>query len=73
MLPPVILSRLDGPGAATQRALQHLTTTHESRKLAGYAQVGREGGRIPVSARAALLSCGVHTRQPRSAHCRPLL
>ncbi|EFJ51855.1 hypothetical protein VOLCADRAFT_103347 [Volvox carteri f. nagariensis] len=38
MLPPVILSRLDGPEAATQRALQHLTTTHESRKLAAYAQ-----------------------------------
>ncbi|GLC76668.1 hypothetical protein PLESTF_001815100 [Pleodorina starrii] len=38
MLPPVILSRLDGPAAASQRALQHLSTTHDSRKLSGYAQ-----------------------------------
>ncbi|GLI63555.1 hypothetical protein VaNZ11_006408 [Volvox africanus] len=38
MLPPVILSRLDGSAAATQRALQHLSTTHESRKLVAYAQ-----------------------------------
>ncbi len=42
MLPPVILSQL-GQGAATARAkmMEHLTLTHESRKLAGFAEVGR--------------------------------
>ncbi|KAG2496733.1 hypothetical protein HYH03_005144 [Edaphochlamys debaryana] len=38
MLPPVILAKLDGPAAATERALSHLGTTHDSRKLAGYAE-----------------------------------
>ncbi|GFR43448.1 hypothetical protein Agub_g4531, partial [Astrephomene gubernaculifera] len=38
MLPPVVLSRLDGVSAARQRALSHLGTTHDSRKLAAYAE-----------------------------------
>eukprot|EP00198_Chlamydomonas_reinhardtii_P000582 XP_001689917.1 predicted protein [Chlamydomonas reinhardtii] len=38
MLPPVILAKLDGPAAAKERMMRHLTTTHESRKLAGYAE-----------------------------------
>ncbi|KXZ49126.1 hypothetical protein GPECTOR_23g55 [Gonium pectorale] len=38
MLPPVILAKLDGPAAAKERALKHLGNTHESRKLAGYAE-----------------------------------
>lgn len=40
MLPPVILASLgDGVAGAKQRALSHLATTHDSRKLAGYAEV----------------------------------
>lgn len=42
MLPPVILSQL-GKGAENAKfmALKHLKLTHESRKLAGFAEVGR--------------------------------
>ncbi|PNH09558.1 hypothetical protein TSOC_003799 [Tetrabaena socialis] len=40
MLPPVILANLkEGAAAAKARALRHLGTTHESSKLAGYAEV----------------------------------
>ncbi len=40
MLGPVIMSQLgQGPEVAKHQALKHLNLTHESRKLAGFAEV----------------------------------
>ena len=43
MLPPVILSQM-GKGAdhASHYAIKHLQLTHESKKLAGFAEVGMQ-------------------------------
>lgn len=65
MLPPVILSNLpEGLAAAKARTLQHLSLTHESRKLAGGwgprgstpGGVQGEGGRGGVRRAGGLLA-----------------
>jgi hypothetical protein len=50
MLPPVILAAAPkGVTEAKKAALTHLTLTHESRKLAGYAEVRGRAGDLPCT------------------------
>jgi hypothetical protein len=65
MLPPVILASLDGPAAAKERALAHLRTTHESRKLEGYAEVGRRAGQAQQRSKRG------RSQQPQRACATP--